>query len=183
MKKRWLGILLALCLLVCFAPAAFAAEVPAPESNAVYVSADGDDQSGQGTQAAPYASLAKAVEEAAKEPSATIYVMSDLTMSECARFWTGNITITSAPDAATPYTISRGKDMESVNDSVDPVQDMARGGYNPALIEVGNSASLTLENIVLDDGHIMAYTYSGNDPYASAVTPVFVQVDPAEAAT
>ena len=26
MKKRWLGILLALCLLVCFAPAAFAAE-------------------------------------------------------------------------------------------------------------------------------------------------------------
>ena len=26
MKKRWLGILLALCLLVCFAPAALAAE-------------------------------------------------------------------------------------------------------------------------------------------------------------
>ena len=177
MKKRWLGILLALCLLVCFAPAAFAAEVPAPESNAVYVSADGNDQSGQGTQAAPYASLAKAVEEAAKEPSATIYVMSNLTMSECARFWAGNITITSAPGAETPYTISRGKDIESVNDSVDPVQDMARGGYNPALIEVGNSASLTLENIVLDDGHIMAYTYSGDNAYASAETPVFVQVD------
>lgn len=179
MKKRWLGILLALCLLVCFAPAAFAAEVPAPESNAVYVSADGDDQSGQGTQAAPYASLAKAVEEAAKEPSATIYVMSDLTMSECARFWTGNITITSAPDAATPYTIFRGKDLSHIdeNESVDPVQDMARGGYNPALIEVGNAASLTLENIVLDDGHIMAYTYSGDDAYATAANPVFVQVD------
>ena len=179
MKKRWLGILLALCLLVCFAPAAFAAEVPAPESNAVYVSADGNDQSGQGTQAAPYASLAKAVEEAAKEPSATIYVMSDLTMSECARFWTGNITITSAPDAATPYTIFRGKDLSHIdeNESVDPVQDMARGGYNPALIEVGNAASLTLENIVLDDGHIMAYTYSGDDAYATAANPVFVQVD------
>lgn len=177
MKKRWLGILLALCLLVCFAPAALAAEVPAPESNAVYVSADGNDQSGQGTQAAPYASLAKAVEEAAKEPSATIYVMSNLTMSDCARFWTGDITITSAPGAETPYTISRGKDMESADDSVGSVQDMARGGYNPALIEVGNSASLTLENIILDDGHIMAYTYKGDAPYATAANPVFVQVD------
>ena len=177
MKKRWLGILLALCLLVCFAPAALAAEVPAPESNEVYVSADGNDQSGQGTQAAPYATLAKAVEKAAKEPSATIYVMSDLTMSECARFWTGNITITSAPGAENPYIISRGEDMESADDSVGSVQDMARGGYNPALIEVGNAASLTLENIILDDGHIMAYTYTGANPYASAENPVFVQVD------
>ena len=178
MKKRWLGILLALCLLVCFAPAALATETePSLGLAEVYVSAKGDDETGNGSEGSPYATLAKAVEEAAKEHSATIYVMSNLTMSDCARFWTGDITITSAPGAETPYTISRGKDMESVNDSVDPVQDMARGGYNPALIEVGNSASLTLENIVLDDGHIMAYTYSGGDAYASAETPVFVQVD------
>lgn len=149
----------------------------AVDPNAVYVSDSGNDTTGNGSQNSPYATLAKAVEMAAQQESATIYVMSNLTMSECARFWAGDITITSAPGAETPYTISRGKDMESVNDSVDPVQDMARGGYNPALIEVGNSASLTLENIILDDGHFMAYTYKGNAPYATAANPVFVQVD------
>ena len=179
MKKRWLGILLALCLLVCFAPAALAAETDSPvDPIKVYVDGEqGDDTNGNGSQERPYATLATAVKEAAKEHSATIYVMSDLTMSECARFWTGNITITSAPGAEDAYIISRGEDMESADDSVGSVQDMARGGYNPALIEVGNAASLTLENIILDDGHIMAYTYSGNDPYARAEAPVFVQVD------
>lgn len=180
MKKRWLGILLALCLLVCLAPAALAAETePSAGPTEVYVSSTGSDVSGTGSHGSPYATLAKAVEEAAKESSATIYVMSDLTMSECARFWTGNITITSAPDAATPYTIFRGQDLSHIdeNESVDPVQDMARGGYNPALIEVGNAASLTLENIVLDDRHIMAYTYEGEGAYTDEDNPVFVQVD------
>lgn len=151
----------------------------AVDPNAVYVSNSGNDTTGNGLQESPYATLAKAVEMAAEKNSATIYVMSNLTMSECARFWTGDITITSAPDAATPYTIFRGKNLSHIdeNESVDPVQDMARGGYNPALIEVGNAASLTLENIILDDGHIMAYTYEGNAPYASAGKPVFVQVD------
>ena len=179
MKKRWLGILLALCLLVCLAPAALAAETDSPvDPIKVYVDGEqGDDTNGNGSEGSPYATLAKAVEEAAKEPSATIYVMSNLTMSDCARFWTGDITITSAPGAEDAYIISRGEDMESADDSVGSVQDMARGGYNPALIEVGNSASLTLENIILDDGHIMAYTYKGDAPYATAANPVFVQVD------
>lgn len=149
----------------------------AVDPNAVYVSVNGADTTGDGSQGAPYATLAHAVKVASGKPSATIYVMSDLTMTESARYWSGDITITSAPGAETPYTISRGKGMESVNDSVDPVQDMARGGYNPALIEVGNSASLTLENIILDDGHFMAYTYKGNAPYAREDEPVFVQVD------
>lgn len=150
----------------------------AVDPNAVYVRANGNDN-GAGSQEDPYATLAKAVEMAAQQESATIYVMSNLTMSECARFWAGDITITSAPDAATPYTIFRGKNLSHIdeNESVDPVQDMARGGYNPALIEVGNSASLTLENIILDDEHIMAYTYKGNAPYAREDEPVFVQVD------
>ena len=99
----------------------------AVDTNAVYVRANGNDN-GAGSQEDPYATLAKAVEMAAQQESATIYVMSNLTMSDCARFWTGDITITSAPGAETPYTISRGKDMESVNDSVSSVQDMARGG-------------------------------------------------------
>lgn len=174
-----LCIAVLLCaLLPVLAGATSPGDLPeAVDPNAVYVSDSGNDTTGNGSQNSPYATLAKAVEMAAQQESATIYVMSNLTMSECARFWAGDITITSAPGAETPYTISRGKDMESVNDSVDPVQDMARGGYNPALIEVGNSASLTLENIILDDGHFMAYTYKGNAPYATAANPVFVQVD------
>lgn len=176
-----LSILCIAVLLCALLPVLAGATSPGdpPETvdpNAVYVRADGNDD-GAGSQEDPYATLAKAVEKAAEKNSATIYVMSNLTMSDCARFWTGDITITSAPGAETPYTIFRGKDMESVNDSVGSVQDMARGGYNPALIEVGNAASLTLENIILDDGHIMAYTYTGEKPYATAANPVFVQVD------
>lgn len=169
-----------LCALLPVLAGATSLEDPpeAVDLNAVYVSVNGDDD-GDGSQNSPYATLAKAVEKAAQQESATIYVMSNLTMSECARFWAGDITITSAPGAETPYTIFRGKNLSHIdeNESVDPVQDMARGGYNPALIEVGNSASLTLENIILDDGHIMAYTYKGNAPYAREDEPVFVQVD------
>ena len=165
MKKRWLGILLALCLLVCFAPAALAAEVtpdtaatPAGETAAetfatpaesslekVYVSADGDDETGEGTPEDPVASLAKAVEVA--KDKATIYVMSDLTMTQCARFYNKHLTITSGDGG--PYTLTRGDDFEQQ-------QDNARSTYNPALIEVdgtngAGSASLVLTNIVLDD--------------------------------
>ena len=46
---------------------------------AVYVSSAGDDTAGNGSQSAPYATLAKAVEAA--EDGATVYVMSDLTMT------------------------------------------------------------------------------------------------------
>ena len=176
-----LCIAVLLCALLPVLAGATSPEDPseAVDPNAVYVSDSGNDTTGNGSQNSPYATLAKAVEMAAQQESATIYVMSNLTMSECARFWAGDITITSAPDAATPYTIFRGKNLSHIdeNESVDPVQDMARGGYNPALIEVGNSASLTLENIILDDGHIMAYTYKGNAPYAREDEPVFVQVD------
>ena len=174
-----LCIAVLLCALLPVLAGATAPENPpeAVDPNAVYVSVNGADTTGDGSQGAPYATLAHAVKVASGKPSATIYVMSDLTMTESARYWSGDITITSAPGAETPYTISRGKDMESVNDSVDPVQDMARGGYNPALIEVGNAASLTLENIVLDDRHIMAYTYEGNEAYTDEDNPVFVQVD------
>ena len=45
---------------------------------AVYVSSSGNDGN-VGTQTAPYATLAKAVEAA--EDGATVYVMSDLTMT------------------------------------------------------------------------------------------------------
>lgn len=56
MKKRWLGILLALCLLVCFAPAALAAETDSPAApTEVYVSNTGNDETGNGSEGSPYA--------------------------------------------------------------------------------------------------------------------------------
>ena len=51
---------------------------------AVYVSSSGNDGTGDGSADKPFATLAKAV-DAAKN-GATVYVMSDLTMTECARF-------------------------------------------------------------------------------------------------
>lgn len=115
--------------------------------SAVYVGAAGSDESGNGTQDRPYASLAKAVDQA--PDGAVIYVMSDLTMSECARFYNKSLTITSAEGG--PYTLSRAEGFATISDP-------ARSWYNPALIEVGNTdngqvpAKLTLSNIVLDDG-------------------------------
>ena len=146
MKKRWLGILLALCLLVCFAPAALAAETDSPaDPTEVYVSVTGDDTTGDGSEEKPYATLATAVDKA--QDGATIYVMSDLTMEKCARYYGKDLTITSGEGA--PYTVTRG-------DTFDALPDTARVWYNPAMIEVGSTtgpgtASLTLSNITFDD--------------------------------
>ena len=76
--KKTLAIMLALIMVVCLVPTvAFA------DGAAIYVSSSGYDTN-NGTEASPYATLAKAVDAA---PSgATIYVMSDLTMTESARF-------------------------------------------------------------------------------------------------
>ena len=146
MKKRWLGILLALCLLVCLAPAALATETePSVGLAEVYVSAKGDDTNGNGSQKSPYATLAKAVNKVAD--GGTVYVMSDLTMTESARFYGKDITITSGDDD--PYTVTRGESFNMLSDN-------ARSWYNPAMIEVGSTegpgtASLTLTNITFDD--------------------------------
>ena len=149
--KKTLAIMLALIMVVCLVPTvAFA------DGAAIYVSSSGYDTN-NGTEASPYATLAKAVDAA---PSgATIYVMSDLTMTESARFWDKHLTITSGE--GDPYTITRG--------IIDTVSDKARGSYNPAMIEVqtsDSSASLTLTNIILDDnrnhaGTVFAQAISG----------------------
>lgn len=59
---------------------------PAAQNNAaeVYVSSTGSDEQNTGTKDLPFATLAKAVDAAAD--GAVIYIMSDLTMDQCARF-------------------------------------------------------------------------------------------------
>lgn len=74
MKRRILSSLMALVLCLTLLPAAAYAD----GGTAVYVSSSGSDGN-VGTQTAPYATLAKAVDVA--EDGATIYVMSDLTMT------------------------------------------------------------------------------------------------------
>lgn len=150
MKRRVIASLLTLVLCLTLLPApAFAADTgedtPEPAATGIYVSSEGDDTAGKGSRSAPYATLAKAVGEAVD--GATIYVMSDLTMTSCARFYGKQLTITSYGGEKT-YTVTRG-------DNFEQQQDVARSTYNPAMIEVQTNgdkpAGLTLTNIILDD--------------------------------
>lgn len=150
--KKLFAMMLALVMVLAAVP-----NVALAESTAVYVSSTGEDTNA-GTLDQPYATLNKAVEAA--EDNAVIYVMSNLSVNESARFWDKHLTITSYIGG--PYTVSRG-------DSFDTVLDQARGTYNPAMVEVqttNGSASLTLGNIVFDDadkhaGSVFAQAISG----------------------
>ncbi len=140
MKRRISSTLMALVLCLTLLPAAAYAD----GGTAVYVSSSGNDGTGDGSADKPYATLAKAVTEA--ESGATVYVMSDLTMTECARFYSKSLTITS--DEGGPYTVTRGEGFTTQNDT-------ARSWYNPAMVEVqtrdDKPAGLTLTNIIFDD--------------------------------
>lgn len=164
MKRRVIASLLTLVLCLTLLPApAFAEdtgeETPEPAATDIYVHSEGDDTSGDGSQKYPYATLSKAVDVA--PAGATIYVMSDLTMIECARFYNKNLTITSYGDTR---TVTRG-------DGFGTLSDTARSWYNPAMIEVqgnqeGAECGLTLTNIILDDdgkheGTVFAQAISG----------------------
>ena len=131
---------------VIFAPVA---------ENAVYVSETGND-SNDGSQANPYATLANAVEMA--EDGATIYLLSDLEITKNARITDKHLTFTSAEGKT--YTLTRGADFESTSDN-------HQSYYNPGFIEVTtngseaseNASSVTLTNIILDDEGIHEGTY------------------------
>ena len=145
---------------------------PAAQNDAaeIYVSSTGNDEQNTGTKEFPFATLAKAVDAAAD--GTTIYVMSDLTMDQCARFYDKSLKITSGEGG--PYTVTRSADFNRQSDT-------ARSGYNPAMIEVQSSSAssvgLTLSNIVLDDagmheGTVFAQAVSGD---GNADNTVYVQ--------
>lgn len=142
---------------------------PAAQNDAaeIYVSSTGNDEQNTGTKDLPFATLAKAVDAAAD--GTTIYVMSDLTMDQCARFYDKSLKITSGEGG--PYTITRSADFKQQSDT-------ARSWYNPAMIEVQSSSAsfvgLTLSNIVLDDagmheGTAFAQAVSGDGNEDNAV--------------
>lgn len=136
----------------------------------IYVSSTGNDEQNTGTKDLPFATLAKAVDAAAD--GAAIYVMSDLTMDQCARFYDKSLTITSGEGG--PYTITRSANFNQQSDT-------ARSWYNPAMIEVqslsASSVGLTLSKIILDDagmheGTVFAQAVSGD---GNADNTIFVQ--------
>lgn len=154
---------LPMLLLLLFVGAS-ALPTAAEAAEPVYVSENGNDESGDGTATKPYATLATAVTKA--DDGATIYVMSDLTMNQSARFWDKNLTITS--DDGGPYTLTR-------DESFATTRDPARQGYNGALIEVGGTGadktgSLTLTNIILDDKGLAPKDGSGDSYYIQAAS-------------
>ena len=145
---------------------------PAAQNDAaeIYVSSTGNDEQNTGTKDLPFATLAKAVDAAAD--GAAIYIMSDLTMDQCARFYDKSLTITSGEGG--PYTITRSADFYQQSDT-------ARSWYNPAMIEVqslsASSVGLTLSNVILDDagmheGTVFAQAVSGD---GNADNTIFVQ--------
>ena len=140
MKRRISSTLMALVLCLTLLPAA----AYAAGGTAVYVSSSGNDGTGDGSADKPFATLAKAVDAA--DDGATIYVMSDLTMTDCARFYSKSLTITSGEGG--PYTVTRSEGFATQN-------DIARSWYNPAMVEVqtrdDKPAGLTLTNIIFDD--------------------------------
>ena len=174
--KKCLCLLIAVVFLAAVVPTVALADGPTPTS--IYVSdvSKGGSDSNSGTKESPYATLARAAEviKQAEGKAYTIYIMSDLTMTESARFWDKDVSIQSDPEklkeeGKTAFTLSRAET------GFVAVIDSARGGYNPALIEIGNGGDLTLSNIILDDGHYAAY--SENSATVPGHTPYFVQVD------
>lgn len=120
----------------------------------IYVSAhQTENQAPKGSAENPYPSLKEAVDviNSQEEMDVTIELMSDLTLTSCVRINGKNVTI-----HGNGYTITRGE-------TFDLISDLARSWYNPAMIEVCNSAnsataSLYLENVTLDDKGLVAGT-------------------------
>lgn len=103
----------------------------------VYVSAAGDDENGAGTEESPVASLAKAVNVV--KSGGTIQLLTDLNAASLTYIEAKAVTVN-----GNGHSITRSDGFAQKN-------DLARGGYNPAIIEVANGASLRLENITIND--------------------------------
>lgn len=101
------------------------------------MSSDGDDKEGAGTEESPVATLGKAV--SAVKSGGTIQLLTDLDAASLTYIEAKTVTVN-----GNGHSITRSNGFAQKN-------DLARGGYNPAIIEVANGASLRLENITIND--------------------------------
>lgn len=142
MKRRLIAVVLLLCALVGFVPLTMWADDVAGggisrSGNVIYVSNQGNDDTADGTEAKPYASLREAVFKA--QSGDTVQLMTNIDVNELALVSKKDITID-----GNGHTVTRADGFTATN-------DMGRGGYQPAMIEVANGSKLTLVNITLDD--------------------------------
>lgn len=142
MKRRLIAVALLLCALVGFVPLTMWADDVAGggisrSGNVIYVSDQGNDDTADGTEAKPYASLRVAVFKA--QSGDTVQLMTNIDVNELALVSEKDITID-----GNGHTVTRADGFTATN-------DMGRGGYQPAMIEVANGSKLTLVNITLDD--------------------------------
>ena len=116
----------------------------------LYVSKDGNDETGDGSESSPFQSLARAAKAADETPDRAVYIllMTDLEMKEAARFIGRNVSILAADK---PVTLTRAKGFKTVKDA-------AGKDYNPAMIELRapegseqKAGSLLLIDVILDD--------------------------------
>lgn len=157
--KRLFITLMCILLVFCYMPVMAFADVAEVEPSVsddthIYVSSRGSDDSGNGTQENPYATLEKAaaVVNGGDDANYIVHVLSDLTSTKCARFYNKNVTIVG--EGETAPVVTRGDEFRTISDN-------ARSWYNPAMIEVGGTktdgsedlgkATLRLKNIILDD--------------------------------
>ena len=147
-------------------------EITPNPAQTIYVSSEGNDVN-DGSNEKPYATLAKAVEQA--EDGAVIYVMTNLTVNTLARVTDKHVTVTSVnPD--NPVTLTRGSVQGADNN---------QSHYNSAMIEVttfasedsDNASSVTLTDIILDDAgkHDGTYFAQTNSSSISESNLDFVQ--------
>ena len=128
-------------------------EGPVPEllgEVTLYVSKDGNDETGDGSEQAPFQTLARAARAANENGERPVYILllTDLEMKEAARFIGRNITILAADK---PVTVTRAKDFKTA-------KDLKGKDYNPAMIELRapegtelKAGSLLLIDVILDD--------------------------------
>lgn len=131
-RARWLIALFATALLVCgLAPVRAWAE-----GEAVYVSADGSDETGDGTQGNPWRTISfalgvenndgKAENASPVVDGGTVYLLTDVEMGGLsARIYDKSVTID-----GNGHSITRSEDMAQRFESV-------RAYYNPAMFEIG----------------------------------------------
>ncbi len=125
-------------------------EPETPGEVMLYVSENGNDQTGDGSERAPFGSLARAAAAANEKADRPVYILllTDLEMKESARFVGGQVTILAADK---PVTVKRAEGFKTVKDP----QGKA---YNPAMIELRSpkgaeqkAGSLLLIGVILDD--------------------------------
>ena len=125
-------------------------EEPTDLLREIYVSAQGSDESGNGSAAAPFQSLTKAAEAANLTPAEPVLILllTDLEARSCARFLGRDVTIQAV---GKQLTVKRTQGFA-------PEKDDKGAAYNPALIELAapedpelNAGTLTLIGVILDD--------------------------------